>query len=259
MGIRINAYAIDLPRLEDLLDLPLCQFFLQLTQLPSDDDALPFSVVDFKQGDHYSIDARHRIRRFTQAHEILHLEPAELSTIPALRLSARAYLNDRNASACFLDFLLVALAQDPNRPIARQITSGYRRWWIGSLLAAANQCPSLSPGDFHTLRRLLTRILRGYDCGFPLADPEHEPPAPLNLPNDSDHSSAFFDRAEILHLLAILSQLLTTDPQFTLPPQCTRSPADDTDWNAYIRRLISHFTTWHELSPAYTHMVTLIG
>lgn len=259
MGIRISAFAFNASRLRRVLDLPLWQILGRLSQLRPDHDPRLFSVYDPERRHRYYGTPAGGVTRIAPDEPMQELDEPALSQIPLLHQTGAQYLAGDQGDSYDLAFLLHALAAETTSNVARLITDGYRRWWIGSLLASAHDW-ALNAADFEHLRAQCARILRIYDCGFPLDDVDHRSLRTLPyLPTqDGDYYMNLFDSTDANRFVDLLERLQQSDLKFADPPP--RFLHDSAvDWNSLVRDRIAEFLTWRSLSPPHDHLITFIG
>lgn len=260
MGIRITAFAFNASRLQRVLDLPLWQILGRLCQLPAEDKVHLFSVHDPEHRHRFHASPARGVIRIDRDRPVEELDESALRQIALLRQTTAQYLTSDQGNSYELAFLLHALATETTSNVTRLITDGYRRWWIGSLLASAHNSGVLSASDFEHLRVQCARILRIYDCGFPLDDADRRSPRTLPyLPTqDGDYYMNLFDVSEANRFADLIGRLQQSDLQFAVPPPRFLHKSEE-DWNALVRDRIAEFLTWRSLSPPHDHLITFIG
>jgi hypothetical protein len=260
MGVRITAFAFNVSRLQRVLDLPLWQLLGRLCQTPTEDKVHLFSAYDAERRQRYYATTDRGVIRVGRYQPVQALDESALSQIPLLRQCTGEYLTRDEGSSYDLAFLLEALAAEVTSNVARPITDGYRYWWIGSLLASAQGSPVLSPTDFTDLRDQCARILRVYDCGFPLDGVDRRSRRTLpGLPTgDTDYYMNLLNAKDAGRFVELLDRLLRSDVQFVAPPPRSLNNPND-NWNSPVRDRIAEFLKWRSLSPPHDHLITFIG
>lgn len=158
-------------------------------------------------------------------------------------------------------FLLRDLPVIDGKQFVHAITSGHRRFWIGSVLAAARTGVWLAPPNYDELSSFFARILRGWDCGIALKRQPQTPDLrgfPILPHDDIDNRICVFDPAECQRFVELLDLLLQLQPTFGSPPGL--GPQDDEfDWNMYACERLTEFMRLRELLVKEMHLVTFIG
>jgi hypothetical protein len=260
MGIRITAFAFKASRLQKVLGLPLWQLLGRLCQTPAEDNVHLFSVYDAECRQRYYAGPDRGVIRIGRGQPVQQLDESALSQIPLLRQTTAQYLAEDAMSSYQLAFLLRALAAEATSNVARMITNGHRPWWIGSSLAAAKESSVLSRSEFNGFRDQCARIIRVYECGFPLADVDRRSARTLPfLPtDDADYCMSLFDAIEARRFVELLDRLLRSELRFVAPPpRFLHGP--DAEWNSLVRDCMAEFLKWRALSPPHDHLVTFIG
>ena len=260
MGIRIEAYAVDVAAFGRLLERPLWRILLDLSQTPQGDDIL-FNVD--RPTARYAVIRGRGIVRWTHHDDDASwsdVGEGELPGVPDLQQPLRDYV--AGGSSFDLSFLLHDHPFVDGARYAREVTSGYKRWWIGSLLAAARGLWGATPA-FIELAGYLARILRRWDCGFPLEPHDAAViPAPPTFPvvpaDDADNWMAVFDESETRRLVELLHLLMQSQPTFGRPP-LDKLPDDETDWQDYVSGMAGRFLEVPRFELPNLHLVTFIG
>ena len=154
--------------------------------------------------------------------------------------------------------LLDALSKCPANKVARLVTSGYRRWWIGSLLDHAEHTLGSSASDYVYLASLFQRILRGYDCGHPLPKDEDNTADvcfPIVLPDDSDLRMSMWTDEETWFVIETIRSIISENTTFSNPMVGFPPPTDE-EWNEFVRRMTTHLLAVEEFPVT---MRTIVG
>jgi len=229
MGVRIAAYAVDVLALERFLARPLSDVLRYISEHATDREV---TIPWWPQG----------------------RGPGEAV------LSKRAAEVLREEDSDRLRRVLRDLSRCSNTGFVRMLTEGHRRWWIGSLLDAAEESEALTPDDYAQFVRLWEKVLRGYNCGkwlttatFVLSDFEF----PLLPTDDADLQIGIWTEPEAGFVADCLRRLTALDTRFKAPPQRIGiGPETDDDWNAWVYEMIRQFLTIGDL-PDYGRLAVV--
>jgi hypothetical protein len=165
-------------------------------------------------------------------------------------------------SSTDLHLRLMNLALPGSASIIRRVTSGHRRWWIGSLIASCRDDSwSFDAKDLETAEALLARLLRVHNCGVDLPRIGYElkdvsfAARPLS---DTEFWMATFDAEDRWFLAQFLQERLS-EPwrRFRQPPGTVGvAPERDEEWDAWVRSAGSELATIESSTPA---LLTFIG
>ncbi|HNO78526.1 MAG TPA: hypothetical protein PKN33_10745 [Phycisphaerae bacterium] len=259
MGIRIQAYAIDVPRFDGFLEKSL----FDLLHLYADKGVLTDSSENILRFTFYNANLERRHYCYIAAPDKGFIGPKDsgwvntLESCPDLQQSARQFIN--TAPIYNFSWLLRAFSYCEGVEFIREITSCYRRWWVGSALNAGEQV--LSAAEFDSIARLFKKVLRGWNCdartpaenpgvsfaGFPVS-PEDEP----------DLSPGRWTASETECALALIRRIRDSGIEFTDPSKRIRDD-DDTDWNKWTCDMLDRFLAVNDLRLEECNVVTLIG
>ena len=217
-----------------------------------------FSPYDTLTRDRYVVRADRQVVR-TSTRGRVFLTPEELEAVPFLRQSTRDYLF--RGTSFDLDFVLRSFAAVPGLSSVREVTSGYKPWWIDSISSAARESRWLPPEDVAELEHFLVRILRG--SAWPGASAAQPPLAntfPVLPEDDQDHRMAILDEGETFRLSDLLGRLLQWDGRFAVPPPLGESEDEGSPtWDEFVREMIGRFVRSAEPPTENVHLVTFIG
>lgn len=250
MGVRINAYAVDLTRLDHFFDATLGDLLALCVQ------KAPATNRGFNWGDFHAVPQKgvfHADRRSTHP-----LTVAQIECDPFLQTPARTRLQED--SSLQLDRFLHAVSVITESDGVRCLTRGDRRWWIGSLLQAARR--TFDRGAYDRLQEVLLRMLRVYDCGL------HVPRTPYTLADvefpavpgdDTDHWMSVWMPAEIEHVVQCFLILTSSSLQFSRPHgNVGMGPETPEEWNDWVREMMDQFLALPEQPPESLRVVTFI-
>lgn len=258
MGIYLNAFAVDVDSFNRLLDLPLWQAFLEVKRRKTSEDIL-FSVFFPEGKTRYAINSNRQVVRIvhTGARSSCIFEDDQLATVADLQQPLRAKL--ATESSYELAWLLRAEPTVDGAPCAREITSGYRPWWIASVLATARA--AWGSGRLYTeLAGYCARLLRGHRYYEPLelhADPPNPADFPIVPAEDVDYQMAVLNEFDCLHCIELLQKLMASEVPFALPRP--DDSADAAQWDEWVRGMVNRFLAIPELGLTSVHLVSFIG
>jgi hypothetical protein len=244
MGIRISAYAVDVPTLDEFLAQPTGQVLQSVVEHGTDREMF----VSWWEPDRGPIcaipgEAVFRVKRGLKRGYKEIIPDAACSCDPFLARVAGDFL--READSFKLKSLLRALSKCPNIGFIQEITDGYRRWWIGSLLDFTEQSSLLAPEDYARFVFLWQKVLRRYDCGKPFPRAEFDPASfdfPILPADDSDMMMGVWMEEDAYFIVDRLDRILELGPRFKAPPQMVSIPPEpDDDWNEWVHEMIRQF------------------
>ncbi|HXB59323.1 MAG TPA: hypothetical protein VNU95_07150 [Candidatus Acidoferrales bacterium] len=259
MGIRINAYAVDLPKFDAFLNTSLADLLLQYQRNGIDGDtkfqfsignapehfcAIPGGVIYAFMGEGA---ARHR-EEFTED---------KLRVIEILQQPARKHLSSENIYQALC--LLRAFGNCKGIDFIKQLIDGHRRHWIGSMLQSAQ--PILTLSEFKELEFLFVRILRDINCGFKMSIGDAgfvRDGLPFVPEDDPDKRFGRWSEKECSSAILLLSKIMAASPRFERPPEFS-ALADDGDWHDWTRDNILSLLKICDLDYSDCNMLSFIG
>jgi hypothetical protein len=260
MGIRIDAHAVDTAAFEVFLDRPLWSVLVELRRrAPADAEPL-FSADDAPQKQRYVVlPNRRAIVRVGPSSLREELSDEQLADVPLLRQDLRTHL--RAESSYALLFLIRALPWlMPNAHA--EITRGFRRWWIDSVLAATRSGACADVPGLPELEGFFGRMLRVYGSDLPLPQHHAMPPAgsfPVVPSDDTDMWMAVFSEAEGRRFGTLAGELLQRGCAFGAPPGHSFQDADPVEWHEHVTEMLGRFSRLGDLPLPNLRLVTFIG
>lgn len=243
MAIRISIFAVNVSDFRPWLGRTLSDVFLYIAREHLEETSFP-SVYDPENRTRYCVTAERKIIALPiglPKREITEVSPR---TVPILSQSVGDWL--RAGSMYDLLFLCRGLSLCPQVKGIRELTSGFKAFWVGSLLWAATHLSAFPRHSLFELEQLLSRIVRGYQCWYPL--PSGAPPEPTSFPclpaEDGDCRMGVFSHAEARRLLELFDALLELRPTFLDP---SNRHHDETDWDDWVRQMIAEFSVIRDL------------
>ncbi len=258
MGIRIQAYAIDVTRFDRFLEKSL----FDLLHLYAERGTLTDSSENVLRFTFYNANLERRHYCYTAAPDkgFISLKDSgwvdTLEPCPDLQQSARQFIN--TASIYNFSWLLRAFSYCEGVEFIHEITSCYRRWWIGSALNVGEQV--LSAAEFDSIGRLFKKVLRGWNCDA--RTPTENPGVgfdgfPVSPEDDPDLSPGRWTAGETECALTLIQRIRDSGIEFKNPSK--PSPHDDTDWDALTCGMLDRFLAVNALGFEDCNVVTLIG
>jgi hypothetical protein len=243
MGVRICAYAVGVPPLEDFLAHPTGRVLQYVVEHGNDREA----AVAWWEADRGSIwampgEAVFRVQHGPKRGDKDVIPDAVCSCDPFLARVAGDFL--RGEDGFKLNSLLRALSRCPDVGFIKWITEGYRRWWIGSLLEFTEQSRILAPEEYSRFVLLWQKVLRRYDCGkrlLPAVFDRTRFDFPI-IPADDSHMLMGVWTEEAYFVVDRLEQILSLGPRFKLPPEEVGIGSEtDDDRNEWVHEMVRQF------------------
>jgi hypothetical protein len=188
-------------------------------------------------------------------------------TLFALDLPQFASFIERSTWECKspweLEELLITLSKRPSDPIANLLTSGNRRWWIGSFLEYAETILGSNAPDYVFLASFFHTILQGYDCGKRL--PKNLgclPPVafPFHLKEEPDLRMSVISGEDTARCSAIIRSIMYDNTRFARPSSPIGvAPEEDEDWDAWVRQMLGQLLAAETVAFRNAGLVGFIG
>jgi hypothetical protein len=262
MGVRIDAFAVDLPRLGGFLDSSVADMVRRHVQDASDPKRR-FTVLGredcgtlvARPGGPCVLATGSGAARISRA-----IPEVELEGVPWLAQSVREYL--ASGSVYGIKWVFEALADCVELDFVERLMEGQRRWWIGSALQAAFGCAAMRGEDRDRFLELFRRVLRGSDCGHPIpegdlgCDPAGLPFVP---PDDPDLRIGRWSESESLDAAFLATALLAASPRSERPPGRLGIVPDDSEWDGWVRENLGAIARVGELEFAERNVISFIG
>jgi len=192
------------------------------------------------------------------------MSPEHIAADPNLSVSCKEHLATRGYTI-ELNLLLRVLADCSTVPWVRTLSSGYRRWWIGSLLDWVQRTNLLSAGDYAEYEILFLKVLRGWDCGARLSGVQ------VQLSDLDFHIIPKFEngsgrlgvwtREEVGVFVQCTRCILSLNPQFGVTPiweSTSTSAADEAEWNDWVHQMLYQLLVIEGLGYSTPNMVSTI-
>ena len=261
MGVRIDAYAVDLPRFTAFLNTRLGDL-LRRYQL---DGKNPGERLVFTSGptdDTFFASPGGSIGAWLGSGSDRHMEELteeRIRTIDALQSPAGEHLS--KDSIYQSGWLLRGFSDCRGIDFIERLTAGHRRWWIGSVLQLAHTCFERS--EYDALELLFRKILRGANCGYNIqkSDPGFVTEGlPFTPENDPDLRFGRWSEEESFVATALLSRMMGLSPTFTCPPERTGLVAmEDSEWHQWACENVKALLRIRDLNYSTCNVLTFIG
>lgn len=262
MSVRIDAFAVDLPRLDEFFESSVADAVRRYVREARDPEgrftvfgpealdilvAKPGGINVFATGS----DER-RVHRV--------IDEGELAELALLRQPMREYL--ASASVYGAKWVFEALADCEGIDFVECLIEGQRRWWIGSALQAAVDSAAFGTEHRERLVELLRRVLRGSDCGFPIPEGDVGCDAaglPFVPQEDPDLRIGRWSERESFDAALLATTLLAASPWFARPPGRVGIVPEDAEWDGWVRENLGAIAGIVELEYAERNVISFIG
>jgi hypothetical protein len=244
MGIRIEAYAVDLPRLDTFLNTSLADLLVQYHRDGIDEDReLIFTIGDTP--DTFSVIPRGRIRACVGAlpnRTDESLTEDQVRTTEALQRSAREHISRDNIYQA--QWLFEGFSNCRGIDFIKQLIDGQRTLWVGRLLQSANIL--LEADEYNELARLFRQILRGNNCSI---DATVEDPGfvtdglPFKPDNDPDTRFGRWSETDCSTAMLLLQKIMASSPIF----------------DCWVRDNVASLLQMRDLNYRVRNMLSFIG
>jgi hypothetical protein len=260
MGIRIDAYAVDLPQLATFLNTPLGEL-LRRYQLDGKNPSERLMFTADNTCDTFFATPGGSMGAWLGEGPDRHLEELteeRIRAIDVLQRSAREHLS--RGSIYQSSWLLRGFSKCKGIDFIEQLINGHRRWWIGSVLQFADA--NLERGDYEILESLFRRILRGSNCGYKIrkGDPgfitDGLPFVPEDVP---DLPFGRWSEEESFYAASLLSKMMELSPTFTRPRGPIGIAPDDSEWHEWVYNNVQSFLRIANLNYSVCNVLTFIG
>jgi hypothetical protein len=143
----------------------------------------------------------------------------------------------------------------------RKISSGYRRWWVGSMFQEARRATEIDQVECDQVGLLFQRMLRSYNCGYALPATTWEPDEscfPVMSQTCSEMSVWSAEEARLV--TRFIQKLLLTKPSFKSPHGKVGIAVEtDEEWNEWVHAMLQQLLAFENLGYAQPKVVSFIG
>lgn len=260
MGVRIEAYAVDLPRLAKLLQSSLGDL-LQRYQADGKNpgERLTFTGIDNDDtfyttpgGPICAWAGQGPDRRFEE------LAQERVCTIEALQRPAYEHLS--RGTIFQANWLLRGFSNCKGIDFIEVLIDGHRRWWIGSVLQFAHQ--RLAPHDCDQLDLLFRKILRSYGCGHKRLKNDtgvDSTGLPFTPEDNIDLPFGRWSQEDCINAVPLLSRIMEMSPSFTPPPGPLGLGPDESEWHDWVCENVTALLGLRKLGYGTLNLLTFIG
>ncbi len=260
MGVRIHAYAVDIPQLDEFLDTSLAELLCRYQQ-DGIDQRIRFYITEYTSGNTCIAEPQGAIKGWKNSgaeYGSGSLSEEQLQAIPFFQQSARIHIN--NGSVYQSMWLLRAFSNCKGIDFIHCLINGHRRWWIGSLLQSANKL--LSNTEYNELEYLFRKMIRGSNCGYDIPDGDvgfNTDGLPFEPENTSDLRFGRWDANESLTVTTLLSKIKSFSPIFKPPPGPIGIAPEESEWHEWVQGNVTSLLKISELSYSECNVLTFIA
>jgi hypothetical protein len=260
MGVRIDAYAVDLPPFAAFLNTTLGDLLHRYQRDGKDPgERLMFTGVD--NDDTFFASPGGSLGAWIGSGSDRHLEELteeRIRKIDALQSPAREHLS--GGSIFQASWLLRGFSNCRGIDFVERLIDGQRLPWIGSVLQFAHS--HLERGEYEELEHLCRRILRGATCGYKIPEGDVGFVAdglPFTPQDDADLRFGRWSQEESFAAAVLLSKLVELSPAFTPPPELIRLYAGDREWHEWAHRNVGSLLRIPSLNYSVCSVLTFMG
>jgi hypothetical protein len=259
MGVRITLFALDLNQFTTFIQQNVWEWlWYYVDNGPNQGESVRIRMGDT---DYFTCSATRAtgVKAF-QGNRNVSLDRAIRPADSPFSSSLQDYLGS-NSVWEFKDFL-TALSQCPTNNVARLVTSGCRRWWIGSLLDYTELTLGSTAPDYVYLALLFQRVLGGYDCGK-LLPRNDDSITGVRFPNvlheDPDLRTSLWTEEETWFVVETIRSITSKNTTFPKPPGGVSFPPEtDEEWDDWVRRMTTQLLGLDELPLTMRSVVGFI-
>ncbi len=260
MGIRIDAYAVDLPRFAGFLNTTLGDLLRRYARDGTKPgERLMFTGVD--NDETFFTAAGGPISAWIGQGAERHLEELteeRIRGINVLQTPSREHLS--RGSIYQSQWLLRGFSNCREIDFIERLIDGQRRWWIGSVLQFAHNYFERS--EYNELELLFRKVLRRANCGYNIqkSDPGFKTEGlPFTPTDDPDLPFGRWSEKESFSAAVLLSKMMELSPTFTRPPGPIGIAPDDADWHQWVHDNVQALLRIPDLNYTTCNVFTFIG
>lgn len=259
MGIRVYAYAVDLPKFDAFLESPLADLLWRYQREGRDAaEQLKFTVGKGPDVFFTTPGGPIQARMEASGRELELLDEDRLRTIPALQSSGRQHLS--SGTIYQAEWLLGAFSNCKGIDFIERLINGHRRWWVGSVLQFS--CSALPNKDYQQLEVLFRKVLRGLNCGWVIPETDigvNTVGLPFTPDSDPDCRFGRWDKDDVFAVATLLSKVTALSPTFIPPPGPIGIAPDEGDWHEWVHENVTALARIPNLGYAVCNLLTFIG
>jgi hypothetical protein len=260
MGVRIDAYAVDLPKFASFLETTIGDL-LRRYQLDGmiPDERLMFT--DIHNDDTFFATPGGSIGAWLGNGPDRHSEELTDARIHALDVLQRpAHEHLSRGSIYQSSWLLRGFSNCRGVDFIERLIDGHRRWWIGSVLQFAHS--HLDRSEYEELENLFCRVLRRADCGFTISETDPgfvTAGLPFTPDDDLDLQFGRWSQRESSAAVTLLSKMMELSPTFTRPPGPIGIAPEDAEWHEWVFDNVKSLLRISSLNYSTCNVLTFIG
>jgi hypothetical protein len=260
MALRISFYAVDLVPFDQVLSWSLADLLSYVGEKTAGDAHGLALIVERCR--HWASPQNAVFRRTLGQGQDAPMSGPEVAADPCLAISCKEYLQQGTAGD--MKAMLGALAECSTFPSVQELESGYKRWWIGSLLDWVELSQVFESDEYAQYEDLFFKVLCGHSCGkLPAVQWSRLSGADFPVvPASEDVVRMGVWTPEELDLFVLYTQmLLTFKPQFGAAPGFRTKAATEPDpwWNEWVHRMLGMLLNIETLGYDRPNMVSFIG
>jgi hypothetical protein len=258
VGTRIEFYAVDILPFKRFLEKSLADALRFAAQRGSQRFPLWFHTGSgrYMASPEYGIlfdDLQGRGRGYS------HPTEAELDADPSLAISCQHHLALGDTAQ--LGGLVRVLADSDATPWVRELSRGFRYWWICSLLDGLQHSDVLAVGDREHYEALFLQVLRSVGCGPSLPKPKvarDQPDFPVVPQWEDEHwEMGVWTSEDVEQFLQCTDSLLASGLEFG--QSADLELLHITDWNEWVLEMLRQLLVIEQLGYSRPNMVSFIG
>lgn len=259
MGVRISIYAVDELGFASWLNQPISELLNYYAENGLD-SLRNLHFIDSERNLYFHSSPKRKVTVHGNETSLSQLSERDLYSDPFLARTAGELLQKDSSIA--LEMFMGCLSSCPAIECIREVTTGFRRWWIGSLLERAEQSKTLSKADYQEITFLLQKLLGPYECGkniqrrdWKLCKNDF-----IIIPECAE-GMCVWTAVEASRLLALLRELLAKDkPHFVAPSGAIGiCPEKEEDWDEWVHSSLQQLFQIGEFHSEHMKVVGFIS
>lgn len=260
MGVRLSFYVVDLPDFERFVEMPIGDVMQYYVAHSTEAD--PWYLGIEQDGTEHRFEVSpatgiHLIQRRENHHLRTKIDPGDFDAI--LSSSIRTYLSNHESIGFLIFFDRMSVCA--STAWIKKISTYHRRWWIGSLLQTAERIGLVSE-KLPQAALLLRKILRVYNCGYPVPDETYDLSDfdfPVLPQNDIDPWLGIWTDIEIRFMLEFFHTVLASEIGFQAPPgKVGIAPRADSEWDNWVNAVIKEILVIETLDFKRPYLISFI-
>ena len=253
MGIHIYFYAVDRPKFDAFLELPVGEVLFFLAK----GGGYVFAVLNEPN----SFAIKDGEVRFQQSYQdpYITISENEMINYPFLTTQLRTYPD--KGHAMFFSLLCMDLT-DCSVDWFQAINRGFGQYWIGSLLESIEQIGDVGGITFDEIRPLFQRLLGRFDCGKRLPVLMYnlkQSNFPVNPLYDLDCEMSVWTNEEVKLIMEFI-KAVKADPsiKFSRPPDYHSTYPDDDWWHEHVEFMLDELLKIDTLDYDEVNVISFI-